>query len=140
MESPWPEGEALLQKLFARFEFDFIPIREGFQDFIDDPTVIPSSIQMLKDAISTFPISSADCERGFSTMNMILSVRNRLVIDNSSDLLFLALIEPPVYKFNPQPYVESWVLKSHRNSDHQRSRRANLSAQDSRYKSLWPLL
>ena len=129
-----------MQKLFARFEFDFILIREGFRDFIDDPTVIPSSIQMLEDAIATFPISSADCERRFSTMNMILSVRNRLAIDNSSNLLFLALIGLPVDKFNPQPYVESWVLKGHRNSDDQRSRRANLSAQDSSYKSLWPLL
>lgn len=73
-------------------------------------------------------------------MNLILTdIRNRLTVEHTSDLLFIALVGPPVNVFNPEPYIERWLVK-HRDADDTRSRSAKLDKDSTRYEQLWPML
>jgi hypothetical protein len=65
-------------------------------------------------ALTVLPTSTADCERGFSDMNLtITDLRTSLNIENVSDLMFISTNSPSVADFNPRPYVKIW-LKDHR--------------------------
>ncbi len=70
---------------------------------------LPKSLRVL-------PISSAECERGFSCMNqMHTTKRNALEIITLSDLLFIKLNEPPTEHFPAERYASLW-LKEGRHS------------------------
>ena len=69
--SPWLDGEIRLKSLCNRFSLPYAEFQEGFRDFIDQPENIPESVLKLKGIVNSLPVSSADCERGFSTMNVI---------------------------------------------------------------------
>lgn len=63
---------------------------------------------------NAIPISSAECEQGFSRMNlMCTSSRTSLNIKTISTLLFLCLVGPPLCKFKLETYVKSWIAKGH---------------------------
>ena len=80
------------------------------KDYIDDPTTLPPSIANLKTVINTLPVSSSDCKRGFSSMNVIASdIRNKLSVTQISELLLLSLVGPPVSAFSPEKYVKVWL-------------------------------
>lgn len=67
-------------------------------------------------ALNILPTSTADCERGFSDMNLtITDLRTSLNIENVSDLMFISINGPSVADFNPRPYVNIW-LKDHRSA------------------------
>lgn len=67
-------------------------------------------------ALNILPTSTADCERGFSDMNLtITDLRTSLNIENVSDLMFISINGPSVVDFNPLPYVKIW-LKDHRSA------------------------
>lgn len=67
-------------------------------------------ISMLK----VLPISSADCERGFSQMNLYhTSGRNRLLVTSVNDMLMIGINGPPITSWNAEKYVITW-LKSGR--------------------------
>jgi len=52
---------------------DFSNAQEGFRDFIDEGGVqMTAGLTELDTAIKTIPVTSADAERGFSTMNVII--------------------------------------------------------------------
>lgn len=75
----------------------------------------PDELMELLVAVNSIPIASAECERGFSQMNLICTPnRASLLTSTISSLLFLNLVGPPLDKFNPVPYVRSWVAKGHR--------------------------
>jgi len=60
--------------------------RTGFKDFIDSGG---DDLAELQAAVETIPVTSADAERGFSTMNIIASpIRNRLSVERLSKLMF----------------------------------------------------
>ena len=74
------------------------------------------NLQALMRILSVLPISSAECERGFSQMNLYhTSVRNKLVGNTVSDLLMVGINGPPLHAFNAKKYVVSW-LQSGRHS------------------------
>ena len=75
------------------------------------PTV-PHTLQQLINAVDTYVISTAECERTFSVMNDILSpTRNCLNVDHLSQLVFVKCVGPPLSKFKPEDYVTSWIKK-----------------------------
>ena len=77
-----------------------------------------SAIKKLMTAAATYSGTSAECERGFSTMNDIAwDKRNALHVQTVSDLMFLALNGPLLEKFEPLPYVRSWLEQGHRKSN-----------------------
>ncbi|XP_076829399.1 E3 SUMO-protein ligase KIAA1586-like [Brachyhypopomus gauderio] len=59
---------------------------------------------------------TAECERGFSHMNIIISdTRSKLLISNVSSLLFIKLHGPPLKLWNPTKYAKLW-LRNHRSA------------------------
>ena len=73
--------------------------------------------------LNTVPISSIDCERGFSTMNVVCSdLRNTLTVQHISNLMFMSLVGPPVSKLKPKFYVERCLL-AHRHADYKKRER-----------------
>lgn len=65
------------------------------------------------DLVLSLPASTADCERGFSTMNMVKSDwRSSLLSDTLSDLLIIHLCSPEIKDFDPSTAVMLW----HKNS------------------------
>ncbi|XP_069485015.1 E3 SUMO-protein ligase KIAA1586-like [Ambystoma mexicanum] len=74
-------------------------------------------------ALNTIAISTAECEQGFSQMNLVCtSTRASLHTDTISSLLLINLVGPPLKKFNPIPYVNSWIAKGRRAADDPRSK------------------
>ena len=66
--------------------------------------------------LKVLPLLSADCERGFSQMNLHqTSLRNALYVSTVSDLLMIMVNGPSVSNWNPRKYVISW-LKTGRHS------------------------
>jgi len=63
-----------LKKLCERFSIDFKTAQNDFRDFIDHGgSRMPEELVELQGAVETVPITSADAERGFNTMNAICS-------------------------------------------------------------------
>ena len=71
---------------------------------------IGSEFQKLVDIANTFFVSSADAERGFSLMNLIMTdIRNKLIIDATSILMMIRSINMPVSKLKTDELVKSWL-------------------------------
>jgi len=69
----------------------------------------PDDLAELQAAVETIPVTSAEAERGFSTMNIIASpIRNRLSVERLSKLMF----------------VKKWPASAHRGAhDNQTQKR-----------------
>jgi hypothetical protein len=77
--------------------------------------VIGKSLQQLLHLLDFLPVSSADCERGFSQINLFhASGRNRLLATSVSDLLMAGINRPPLHAWNAEKYVISWLKAGHR--------------------------
>jgi hypothetical protein len=64
--------------------------------------------------LKVLPISSADCERGFSQMNLHhTSLRNALEVETVRDLMMISINGPPRGQFSARRHVMTW-LKSGR--------------------------
>src|SRR5688572_14864645 len=58
--------------------------------------------------LEVLPVSSAECERGFSQMNLChTSGRNRLPVSLVNDLLMIGINGPPLTAWNVEKYVIS---------------------------------
>ena len=76
--------------------------------------VVGRSLQQLLHLLEVLPISSAECERGFSQMNLNhISGRNRLLVTSVNDLLMLGINGPPLEVWNADKYVISWLQSGH---------------------------
>jgi hypothetical protein len=92
-------------------------------------------------AVSTIVIYSAECERGFSQRNLTCtSTHVSLHTSTISGQLFLDLIGPPLTKFNPVPYVRSWIAKGHRCVTDIRSKTRNEEKTHKEMAVLWKVL
>ena len=116
--SPWVEGEERLASLCTRFQVPFdSELVNSYRDFIENPNCVPDKVTSLRAIINTLPVSSADCERGFSVMNTICTERRaKLLVSNISDLLFISQVGPPLRKFNVKPCVGIWLWQ-HREAE-----------------------
>ena len=62
--------------------------------------------------LETLPFTTAECERGFSMMNLIWNkLRNKFQIETVESNLFVKINGPPPNLFRPNAYVFSWLLK-----------------------------
>ncbi|MCP6484570.1 hypothetical protein NL492_27585, partial [Klebsiella pneumoniae] len=60
--------------------------------------------------MKTLPCSTAECERGFSLMNIICTdLHSKLTIPNISNLMFININGPPLSLWNPEDYVKHWI-------------------------------
>lgn len=131
-------GEAEVRRLAGRFQLDSKMCLRGMRAYVegdkDDKEIRP----LLK-AIDTIPCSSAECERGFSQMNNIVTDhRSRLSLKNVHNLMFLNINGPPVGLFRPSSYVQKWLKGHHSSAINARSRR---KAEESHTpKNFWDVL
>lgn len=64
--------------------------------------IVPPELNPLLLAMNTVPVCSAECEKGFSQMNLIINRRrNSLSVETVSSLLFGKPVGPPFAKFIP---------------------------------------
>lgn len=144
-KNTWPKdidirhGEHEIQRLGRRFLLNTSDLIQGMRNFIHTNT-INEDINKLNILINTLPVSTAECERGFSLMNIICSdLRSKLTIKNISNLMFININGPPLNTWNPTKYVQSWLLQ-HRSADDNRSRKVEPLEVPMEKKSLWNIL
>jgi len=93
--------------------------------------------------VETLPVSTADCERGFSRMNVICDeLRSTITVQHLSTLMFVSLVGQPLHLWNAEPYVRSWLTSGRRNAaavDCPRRREQEANA-DSATQFMWQLL
>ncbi|CAI6373966.1 unnamed protein product [Macrosiphum euphorbiae] len=95
----WPKdvdirfGEEKIKYLTQRILINTDTAIRGMRKFVDNNTiVINEELKKLDVLVKTLPVSTAECERGFSLMNLICSdLRSRLTIQNISNLMFIIL-------------------------------------------------
>ena len=117
----WPKdysfvyGDNAIKEFAHKFGHSTVKMLAEFRTF-KETSVIGDEFQLYVDHARTYAISSSDAERGFSSMNIILTDDlNCLLIENVSSLMLISTINMPIEKFNPKKYVEVW-LRSHQNS------------------------
>ena len=72
---------------------------------------IPDLLNKLLVAIDTFSPRNADCERGFSAMNNIITDTKKVITTNNAEKQLVSTVGPPCEKWNPEPYVRAWLGK-----------------------------
>jgi hypothetical protein len=104
--------------------------------------IFPENLVDLKNALNTVPISSSECEQGFSQMNLILtSTRASLSMTTVSALLFVWVVGLPLRHFSPTKYIESWILRGrHSAVDTNRKERAKDVEYDENMVKVWSFL
>lgn len=112
-------GETEVQLLSERLNVDGRQSVRAFRRYKETGgKIIPDELRTLILALNTIPVCTAECERGFSQMNLIISPsRNCLSVKTVSCLLFAKLVGPPLGKFDPLLYVKTWLTDGKRSAD-----------------------
>ncbi|XP_065640484.1 E3 SUMO-protein ligase KIAA1586-like [Hydra vulgaris] len=113
-------GDNDIRQLAKTLNICEITAVQGFRDYIStgDCNKTPNDLQPLRTATNTLIVSTAECERSFSTINIILSsLRNSLLIKTVSSLMFISLVGPPFTHFDPKDYVIKQFGKRHRDAN-----------------------
>ena len=98
----------LLWRIILRFFSEMKIAYRRFQD--NGGKSACATIQSLSNCINTIPVSTAECERGFSRMNIVCTtLRSSLTVKRLSSLMFVSLTGPPVRLWQPLEYVKSWL-------------------------------
>ena len=100
-----------------RFDLPAAITINAFRDFVDDiGRRQPADLKPLLNCMQVIPCSTAECERGFSHMNIIVTYkRNQLTIPHVSSLMFIKPHGPPISMWKPMYYVQAW-LRKHRSA------------------------
>ncbi|KAL3875745.1 hypothetical protein ACJMK2_033665 [Sinanodonta woodiana] len=134
-------GEMEIRKLSNRLQLNEREMIRGFREYLMEKTY-PETLLPLIRAIHTISISSSECERGFSQMNLIITpTRASLMTKTVSSLLFIRLVGPPLTFFDPSKYVDSWLLRGRHSAVDSQSRKRNRDdLSDENMRKLWNLL
>lgn len=136
-------GESEVQSMSERLNVDGRQSIRGFRLFKENGGKrVPPELRPLLLALSTIPVCTAECERGFSQMNLIISpTRNSLLVKTTSCLLFGKLVGPPLARFDPLPYVKSWIAAGRHSADDVNSLACAASNEyDAAYETIWGFL
>ena len=131
-----------MKQLAQRFRLDDRKILEGYRDFKDNSSIIPENLAPLLNIDHLIPVSTAECERGFSLMNIIVCpLRCSLHLVTVSSLMFIQLNGPPLshHKVQSNTYVKSWLVK-HRGAMNSRTRPCKAGPDVEDKEALWALL
>ena len=113
-------SSSLLSRIFSRiFYFFYLAFSISHLQFF---FFHPGLSRMSPTGFRIIPISSAQCERGFSAQRRIKSdVRSRLHVSTTEDLIRISMEGPELEAFDPTPAVVKWF------SSGQRSRHPNFA-------------
>uniref|UniRef100_A0A3P9IIB3 DUF4371 domain-containing protein n=1 Tax=Oryzias latipes TaxID=8090 RepID=A0A3P9IIB3_ORYLA len=136
-------GEEEVRTLCERLNINEQEAHLGYVEFkASGGRSIPPPLKKLLLAVDTLSASNADCERGFSTMNHIMTdLRGTMTTKNFSNLLFISSFGPPCMKWDPMPYVKTWLGKGRRPA-HTTSGMARRSPKtdEEYYQPLWDIM
>ncbi|XP_063217341.1 E3 SUMO-protein ligase KIAA1586-like [Bacillus rossius redtenbacheri] len=154
----WPKdlsityGECEIQRICDRFKIsssqdiirDFRHFKQGLKPMLsgEKPTILeqPPSFKKLISIINSIAVSSAECERGFSAMNLIMTpLRSSLYISTVCDLLRIRLLGPPVARYNPERHVKTWLAKGHHSALDTKSKQRRQKTYNEDSIALWEL-
>ena len=101
---------------------------------------IPNNLKKLLMAVDTLSASNADCGRGFSTMNNIITDhRNKLMTKNAANLLFISTVGPTCRQWDPMPYVRTWLGQGRRPAHSSSCMARHQSDNDTYFNPLWEM-
>ncbi|KAJ9573561.1 hypothetical protein L9F63_009046 [Diploptera punctata] len=97
-------GEAEIRKLARKFRLNEREAVCGFCEYLQENT-FPDILLPLKHTLGTIAISSSECEKGFSQMNLIVTLtRSSILVRTTSALLFIRIVGPSLTQFKPSKY------------------------------------
>jgi len=107
----WPEdmeveyGEVELRVLRERFIIPMSEVKQDFRDYKDSQGIADVvKLKELKNHVSTLPVSTASCKRGFSKMHVVCKAyRTWLTVSHMASLMFISLSEAPLNRWEPLP-------------------------------------
>lgn len=121
--SLWPSdisaeyGEVELRQACSKFRISYSgDLKQDYRDLKDakDNNFVGLNLKKLTGAINTLPVSTAECERGFSQMNLICTpTRSTISVKHMSSLMLISITGPPLGKWCPMTYVQTWLAKGH---------------------------
>ena len=137
-------GESELKKICDRFLISYSSqMKHEYRDFKDSKgDEMGENLTKLMCAVNTLPVSTAECERGFSRMNLICTpLRSALTVEHLSSLLLLSIVGPPLHTWKPEPYVNSWLaMGRHAATDLGKSKSPKSDTVSTGRKALWDYL
>lgn len=126
--SSWPDnevervlfGDRELIRIAQLCNVDCSKALDQFRQYKNNVKVIGTELATLLQRVHIIPVSSSECERGFSCMNLNdTDVRNRLSVQTLSSLIFIKVNGPHPSHFEPTTYVVEWLKAGrHASSDH----------------------
>ena len=129
-------GEAQLRTICTKFDLCFSEAKNAYRDFKESAgTVVTDSLKKVLNLIDTIPVSTAECWRGFSRMNLVCnSLRSRLSVNRMSSLMFIGLSGPPLALGNHYPLSSlGWLSTNERRP----SKTKILEPENPKHLSLW---
>lgn len=139
VQVPWKDAEEKLDDLsrVLHYEIDINDFRDYVESVIKNSDIIPDSIRKAKDIMQTFPISSAEAERGFSLMNLIATdIRNSISTHNICYLISIVMLGQPLELWDPTPHVKTW-LRNHHTADDPRLKRGLKTDYSENQRAIW---
>jgi len=111
-------GDKAVAQLCKGFDFTTSDARMVIVDFAvfkqTDCALVGKNLTKLLNLLHVLPISSAECERGFSQMNLYHTKgRNRLLVSSMNDMLMVGINGPLLETWNAAKYVVSWLKAGH---------------------------
>ncbi|PSN33206.1 hypothetical protein C0J52_22050 [Blattella germanica] len=101
-------GEEEICELSRRFCISEREMVQAFREYVKSPELVPKGVLELKIIFITIPISSSECERGFSQTNLTMTAeRAALLVNTVSNLLFIRIVGPPLMSLDPTKYVNT---------------------------------
>jgi len=129
-------GETQLRTICIKFDLCFSEAKNAYRDFKESAgTVVTDSLKKVLNLIDTIPVSTAECERGFSRMNLVCnSLMSRLSVKHMSSLMFIGLSGPPLALGNHYPLSSlGWLSTNERRP----SKTKILEPENPKHLSLW---
>ncbi|XP_047103608.1 E3 SUMO-protein ligase KIAA1586-like [Schistocerca piceifrons] len=112
-------GDMSLSRLFNKVDFKLrestcVSLVNDFRIYKENPQYMPNSVKELVKAVEVITISTDECERGFSAMNLTLTdQRNHLQVPTLSNLLLISINGPPLHCFDAEKYAARWIKSQH---------------------------
>ena len=137
-------GEVQLKLLCTTFGLSYSEAKLAYRDYKESKgKVILPALKRVMNVVNTVPVSTAECERGFSNMNIVCtSLRSRLSVKHMSSLMFISLSCSPLSLWKPLSFVKSWIASNRRQATSREGPcKANASSSsDCRLVSLWNVM
>ena len=105
-----------LKRLFIN-SFSHMSMRQMTNLLCTDPSLQDMYPQLSKLALiaALIPVSTADCERSFSTMNRVKTkLRNRMTTSTLDSLICISMEGPPLPQFNFERAADIWATLRNR--------------------------